>query len=349
MKSFAPSPPGAPRGRAAADIILAIDTSTEFCSVAVCLPIVADHDGGNASLAHPAMRHDDAAIAVATDEATAPIEASSNEVRVYDDPSRGVRFIVVERDTGAVSSTYILPAVDQALQVAGVTLQDCAAVAFGAGPGSFTGLRTATGIVQGLAFAAGLPVVPVNTLMACAESARLRGTLGSRERGSDGSGGSDDDGAAPALASASAPITHVIAALDARMNECYFQAFRWTGEQSGWQASDDSMLDDGARVGAPEAVMSPWEHAPGEAYAVVGNAVSVFGKRLAALDGAASIDALARPDAAAVASIGWQAWRAGQVLPAALALPNYVRNKVAQTTEERERIRQQKEAMRGNA
>ncbi|NIF67720.1 tRNA (adenosine(37)-N6)-threonylcarbamoyltransferase complex dimerization subunit type 1 TsaB, partial [Burkholderia sp. Cy-647] len=105
-------------------VLLAIDTSTEFCSVA----LIAASDAAPASTA-PRLwfRHD---------------------------------------ETGAVSSTRVLPAVRELLDEAGFTLADCAAIAFGAGPGSFTGLRTATGVAQGLAFGRGLPVVPIGTLAA---------------------------------------------------------------------------------------------------------------------------------------------------------------------------------------
>ncbi|WP_224024733.1 tRNA (adenosine(37)-N6)-threonylcarbamoyltransferase complex dimerization subunit type 1 TsaB, partial [Burkholderia vietnamiensis] len=113
-------------------VLLAIDTSTEYCSVALLRSAPAD-------------------AAVST-------------------PQTWVRHEL----TGAVSSTRVLPAVQELFAESGLALADCDAIAFGAGPGSFTGLRTATGITQGLAFGRGLPVVPVGTLLVCAEHARLR-------------------------------------------------------------------------------------------------------------------------------------------------------------------------------
>jgi tRNA threonylcarbamoyladenosine biosynthesis protein TsaB len=100
-------------------------------------------------------------------------------------------------------SQAILPMVQELLAEAGIALAQCDAIAFGSGPGSFTGVRTACGIAQGLAFGAGLPAVPVVTLPAMA--------LACREQ----TGASD-----------------VLAVLDARMGEVYWAQYRYA---DGWQ------------------------------------------------------------------------------------------------------------------
>lgn len=71
--------------------------------------------------------------------------------------------------TGSATHSFsILPMIQQLLRAADVTLAACDAIAFGAGPGSFTGVRTACGVAQGLAFGADIPVVAINTLEAMA-------------------------------------------------------------------------------------------------------------------------------------------------------------------------------------
>lgn len=95
-------------------------------------------------------------------------------------------------------SQSVLPMVQALLNEAGLRVQDCDALAFGSGPGSFTGVRTACGITQGLAFASDLPVVPVVTLLAMAQACReLHGK------------------------------NDVVTLLDARMEEVYWARYRY--------------------------------------------------------------------------------------------------------------------------
>lgn len=97
----------------------------------------------------------------------------------------------------------ILPMVDELLKQANLTIKDVNYLAFGRGPGSFTGVRVGVGIAQGLALGAELPVIAVSNLMAMAEQAYQQ--LG---------------------------VTEVVALIDARMNEVYFAQF--SRKESGW-------------------------------------------------------------------------------------------------------------------
>lgn len=101
---------------------------------------------------------------------------------------------------GQRHTELILPMTDALLAEAGIVLADLDGIAFGAGPGSFTGLRIACGVAQGLGLGADRPLMPVSTLLALAEGSQ-------------------------------AP--RVIAALDARMQEVYLAAYERHGE--GWR------------------------------------------------------------------------------------------------------------------
>lgn len=103
------------------------------------------------------------------------------------------RFEIIPR----LHAQRLLPMVDELLTESGVILGEIDALVFGRGPGAFTGVRIATGMVQGLAFACGKPVIPVSNLAALAQR-------GWREQGAE----------------------TVCAAIDARMDEVYWGCFR---------------------------------------------------------------------------------------------------------------------------
>ncbi|HOV18935.1 MAG TPA: tRNA (adenosine(37)-N6)-threonylcarbamoyltransferase complex dimerization subunit type 1 TsaB, partial [Ottowia sp.] len=160
---------------------------------------------------------------------------------------------------------------------------------------SFTGLRTACAVAQGLAFGAGVPVLPIDTLLAVAEEAR-------QAQGS----------------------TRVMALLDARMDQVYAAPWAWS-EPAGWQAAGETV------VCAPEALALP---AGAQAWVLAGNGWAPYGARLpSALQALPRVAAL--PTARALLGLAPALWAAGQAVPPEQALPLYVRDKVAQTTAER--------------
>lgn len=254
-------------------VLLALDTSTEYCSVALLV----------------------AGPAAAAAYRNAPHHASG-EIRVW----------FSHELTGPVSSTRLLPAIRELFDQADLKLADCSAIAFGAGPGSFTGLRTATGVAQGLAFGLGVPVVPIGTLLACAEFARLH----------------------------EPSVTRVIAALDARMNEAYWAEFHWDDAANDWGTLQAASLDVPGVIPAPDVP-----------FTLAGNAAAAFGDLLPVQHSAAChVDLDALPHALPVALAGLRAFRAGRTVAPDQAAPEYVRNKVAQTTAERLDARAAKDA-----
>jgi len=199
---------------------------------------------------------------------------------------------------GSKASAALVPAILGVLAEAGLRLADLDAIAFGRGPGAFTGLRTACSVAQGLALGAGKPVLPIDSLLVVAEAAR-----------------------------AGATSLRVWAAIDARMNQIYAAEYRFAAGR--WTTLAAPMLADCATLEAR------WREAPPEA--VAGDALTAFGPRLDT--GAAQRFPEARADADSLLALAASAWRDGAGVDAALALPLYVRDKVAQTTRERDAAR----------
>ncbi len=199
---------------------------------------------------------------------------------------------------GAQASATLIPTVQALLAEAGLALRELRAIVFGRGPGSFTGLRTACSVAQGLAWGAGVPVLPVDTLLAVAEATRQ------------------------SQADANAAL-RVLALLDARMGEVYAADYAWS-PAGGWQVLADAV------VLPPESVAAP---APGTLLA--GNAATVYADRLpAAVRALPSVQVL--PTADALLGLAPTLLAAGRAVPADQALPLYIRDKVALTTAERE-------------
>ena len=205
----------------------------------------------------------------------------------------------LDLDGGAAASALALPMLMALLQRQGWNFADLDAIAFGRGPGGFTGLRTACAVAQGLAWGLDVPVVPIDSLAIVAEDAARHARL-----------------AAGAV---------VWVAMDARMDEIYAGCYRDAGA-AGWQAVVAPALT------TPEALHAQWATAP-PAF-VAGSALAAFGPRL---DTASAQRAPVEHGRAA--ALGWLAAAGlarGDGVPADQALPVYLRDKVAQTTAERE-------------
>lgn len=203
----------------------------------------------------------------------------------------GARTVAHDGPGGAQASTTLIPLIRELLAEAGLSLGELDAIAFGRGPGSFTGLRTACAVAQGLGFGAGVPLLPVDTLHALAEEARHRfGT------------------------------PRVVAVLDARMDQVYAARVAFDGDAAS--VSDTEVL-------APKAVVVP------EGWVLAGNAFAAYGERLPAA--AARHEVL--PTAGALLRLAPALLAAGRAVDPADAWPLYVRDKVAQTTDERAAIK----------
>lgn len=195
-------------------------------------------------------------------------------------------------EVGQKHSEVLIAMVDSVLQEARIKLAQLDGVAYGAGPGSFTGVRIACGVTQGLALGANLPVIGICTLLAVAQ----------------GSG-----------------KNKVIAALDARMAEVYFAVYE--KRDGKWQTE-----------------CAPCLCLPQDAPAIEGTGWSGTGSGFVAHEAVlqaryegqlADIDAACVPQASAIVELAAPMFAAGLGMDAALAMPLYLRDKVALKTSER--------------
>lgn len=208
-----------------------------------------------------------------------------------------------EGEGGAQASATLLPTVEALLQRAGWRLAELDGIVFGHGPGSFTGLRTACAVVQGLAAGArpgGVPVLPLSTLLAVAEAARLRHAPAARQ------------------------LT-VHAALDARMDEVYVACYAWDAAH-GWRELT------GPYLRRPEDL----PHEQGALHA--GNVAGVYGERLP-LAWLSQAGGTTQPCARALLRLAAAGVAAGRCVGAHGAQPLYVRDKVALTVDEQAALR----------
>ncbi|MEO8858546.1 MAG: tRNA (adenosine(37)-N6)-threonylcarbamoyltransferase complex dimerization subunit type 1 TsaB [Burkholderiaceae bacterium] len=207
---------------------------------------------------------------------------------------------------GARASAALIPAIMDLMRQAGLEFEQLDAIAFGRGPGAFTGLRTACSVAQGLAFGVegktggrGVPVLPVDTLLAVAEEARFRRAPDNRS-------------------------LRVLALLDARMDQVYAAGYAFDG--SAWQSVHGPLLE------RPEDVArdTDWLGAGG---IFAGNVFNTYGHRIAKGPGTPRVDAL--PSACAMLRLAPALLAAGHAVAPEHALPLYIRDKVAQTSSER--------------
>jgi tRNA threonylcarbamoyladenosine biosynthesis protein TsaB len=189
--------------------------------------------------------------------------------------------VSLERRAGQRHSELVLPMLER------LGLHHINAIAFGAGPGSFTGLRIACAIAQGLAFGRGLPVIGISTLEAMAHEC-------------------------------GAP--RVVACLDARMREVYYAALEKGGDD--WEFVIE------AQCVAP--ALAP--KARGDGWVGCGNGFAAYGDF-----GLDRVFPEIHPTAAAVAKLAAPRLAAGEGVDAALAVPHYIRDKIAFTKAELER------------
>ncbi|MFA5920189.1 MAG: tRNA (adenosine(37)-N6)-threonylcarbamoyltransferase complex dimerization subunit type 1 TsaB [Methylococcaceae bacterium] len=204
----------------------------------------------------------------------------------------------------------ILPMIDSLMSDAGLKPQQLDALAFGCGPGSFTGVRIATGVIQGIAFGADLPVVPVSTLAAIAQ---------------DFFDKNGDKATAERLKTELSALNVAFTAMDARMGEIFWGVYqrdeqgfaKLIGKESVTPAVDVEFPDlIGVGVG------SGW-----------GGYRRELMTRLAGRVSYCEIDNL--PRASAIARLGARGFKQGLAVAVEQAMPVYLRDKVAKKESER--------------
>ncbi len=238
------------------------------------------------------------------------VETSTDacSVALYIEGEVSERFTLTPKE----HTRLILPMIDELMAEAGLRPQQLDAMAFSCGPGSFTGVRIATGVTQGIALGADLPVVPVSTLAAIAL-------------------GFFDHSALAHTANDNASISPVAyTAMDARMGEIFWGVYQQTEEGLVTLLGDEA-------VTPASAIEFPTLTGVG-----VGSGWGVYAEvlqaRLAGLVTQYEVDYL--PRASAIVRLGVRDFKAGLAVPVEQAMPVYLRDKVAQTEAERHALKQ---------
>jgi tRNA threonylcarbamoyladenosine biosynthesis protein TsaB len=205
---------------------------------------------------------------------------------------------------GQRQAERVLDIVGEVLLSARLELAQIQGIAYGAGPGSFTGLRVAAGVTQGLALARGLGVIGIGTLLALAEQAVEEAAEQAAEEGA---------------------ADRIIACIDAHRDEVYHAAYRRAG--AGWEEVSAPGLY------KPEAVPL----ASGTGWLGCGDGFAAYRERLGARLGecVSALRPATTPTARAVLKLAIPRFTAGEARDAAEAVPVYLRDKVALKTSER--------------
>lgn len=212
----------------------------------------------------------------------------------------GIRVHARRAVVGNAHSRVVLGMLRDVLEEASLALDRCHVIAYATGPGSFTGLRVACAVAQGLAFGIGRPVVPIGTLDAIAHSVS---------------------------AAHADPSEEVLVAMDARMGEVYWTILGWKHGRP--------MVSIAPALASPAMLRNRIAERGGRPIALgVGNAWSVHGDAMNDL--VARVVERDTADAVDVARLGRIAYLDGKSIAPAEASPLYVRDDVAQTTAERE-------------